>query len=107
MGYHQVHLLSLQPVFCAEITKFLILTSQLGSMEDDLLICSFFFLNYPDILGLGLGSTSLCMVEQLCYSFWIKPSLDPAQSIGYLIVRTLKVPDGHIVAGQGGDPSVA
>ena len=107
MGYHRIHLLSLPPVFCAEITKFLILMSQLGCMEDDLLIHSFFFLDYPDILGLALGSTCLRVVEQLCYGFRVKPSLDPAQSVGYLIVRTLKVLDGHIVAGQGGDPSVA
>ena len=32
---------------------------------------------------------------------------DPAQSVSYLIVGTLKVFDGHIIAGQGGDPSVA
>ena len=106
MGYHRVHLLSLPPVFCVEIMKFLILTSQLGSTEDDLLIRSFFFLDYPDILGLGPGSTCLRMVEQLCYGFQVKPSLDLAQSVGYLIVRTLKVLDGHIVAGQGGNPSV-
>ena len=89
MGYHWVHLLSLPPVFCAEITKFLILTSQLGSMEDDFLIHPFFFLDYPDILSLGPGSTSLREVEQLCYRFRVKPSLDSAQSIGYLIVGTL------------------
>ena len=106
-GYHRVHLLSLPPVFCAEIIKFLILTSQLGSMEDDLLINSFFFLDYPDILGLRPGSTCLPVVEQLCYGFLVKPSLDPAQSVSYLIVGTLKVSDGHIVAGQCGDPSVA
>ena len=90
MGYHRVHLLSLPPVFCVEITKFLILTSQLGSTEDDLLILSFFFLDYPDILSLGPGSTCLRVVEQLCYSFRVKPSLDLAQSIGYLIVGTLR-----------------
>ena len=98
--------MSLPPVFCAEITKFLILMSQLSSTEDDLLIRSFFFLDYPDILVLGPGRTCLCVVEQLCYGFRVKPSLDPTQSIGYLIVRTLKVLDGYIVAGQGGDPSV-
>ena len=59
-GITRVHLLSLPPVFCAAIMKFLILTSQLGGMEDDLLIRSFFFLDYLDILGLGPGSTSLC-----------------------------------------------
>ena len=107
MGYHQVHLLSLPPVFCVKIMKFLVLMSQLGNTEDDLLIRSFFFLDYPDILGLGPGSTSLHVVEQLCYGFRVKPSLDPAQSIGYLIVGTLKVPDGYIVAGQGSNPSVA
>ena len=107
MGYHWVHLLSLPPVFCAEITKFLILTSQFGSTEDDLLIRPFFFLDYLDILGLGPGSISLHIIEQLCYGFQVKPSLDPTQSVGYLIVGTLKVLDGHIVAGQGGDPSVA
>ena len=90
-----------------EVTKFLILMGQLGNMEDDLLVHSLVFLDYPDILGCGSGSTSLHMVEQLRYSFWVEPSLDPAQSVGYLIVGTLKVFDGHVVAGQGGDPLVA
>ena len=80
---------------------------QLGNMEDDLLIHSLVFLDYPDILGFSPGSTTLHVVEQLCYSFRVEPSLDSAQSIGYLIVGTFKVLDGHVVAGQGGDPSVA
>ena len=107
MGYHQVHLLSLSPVLCAEVREFLVLSNQLDSLEDDLLICSFLFLDYPDILGLSLGGTSSCMVEQLCYHIQVKPSLDPAQSVSHLIVGTLEVPDGDIVASQGGDPSVA
>ena len=47
------------------------------------------------------------MVEQLCYGVWIKPGLDPAQSIGHLVIGTFEISDGHVVAGQGGDPSVA
>ena len=69
-----------------EVTKFLILTGQLGNMEDDLLVHSLVFLNYSDILGFSPRSTSLRMVEQLRYSFQVEPSLDPAQSVGYLIV---------------------
>ena len=80
---------------------------QLGNTEDDLLVHSLVFLDYPDILSFGPGSTSLSMVEQLCYSFQVEPSIDPAQSVGYLIVGTLKVFDGHVVAGQGGDPPMA
>ena len=76
-------------------------------MEDDLLIPSLVFLDYSDILSFGPGGTRLHVVEQPCYSFQVEPSLDPAQSIGYLIVRTFEVFDGHVVAGQGGDPSVA
>ena len=52
-----------------EVTKFLILTSQLGNMEDDLLIPSLIFLNYSDILSFGPGSARLHVVEQPCYSF--------------------------------------
>ena len=90
MGYHQIHLLGLPPVFCTEITKFLILTSQLGNTEDDLLIHSFFFLDYPDILSFGPGSTSLCMIEQLCYSFWVKPSLDLFRASATLLSEPLR-----------------
>ena len=88
--------------------KFLILTSQLGSTEDDLLIRSFFFLEVSRYPRSQPGEhLPLHVVEQLCYGFQVKPSLDPAQSVGNLIVGTLKVPDGHVVAGQGGDPSMA
>ena len=80
---------------------------QLGNTEDDLLAHSLVFLDYPDILGFSPGSVSLRVVEQLHYSFRVEPSLDLAQSVGYLIVGTLKVFDGHVVAGQGGDPPVA
>ena len=47
------------------------------------------------------------MVEQLCYGVQVKPGLDPAQSIGHLVIGAFKVFDGHIIAGQGNDPTVA
>ena len=108
MGYHQVHKLCLVPVLGMEITEFLVLASQLDGPEDDLLVGPFFLLDYPDVVSLCLGRrTCLHVVEQLCYSVQIKPGLDPAQSIGHLIVGTFEVSDGHVVAGQGGNPSVA
>ena len=107
MRYHGIHLLGLSPVFCTEATKFLILMSQLGNTEDDILIPSLIFLDYSDILGFGPGSTRLRMVEQPCYSFRVESSLDLAQSTSYLIVGTFEVFDDHVVAGQGGDPLVA
>ena len=88
--------------------EFLVLTSQLGGPEDDLLVSLLFLLNYSDFVGLSPGrSTRLHVVEQLCYGVWIKPGLDLAQSISHLVIGTFEVSDGHVVAGQGGDPSVA
>ena len=88
--------------------EFLVLMSQLDGQEDDLLVRPLFLLDYPDIVGLGPGSsTCLRVVEQLCYGVQIKPGLDPAQSISHLVIGTFEVSDGHVVAGQGGDPSVA
>ena len=91
-----------------EITEFLVLVSQLDSMEDDLLVSPLFLLDYLDVISLSAGrSTRLRMVEQLCYSVQIKPGLDPAQSVGHLVIGTFEVSDGHVVAGQGSDPLVA
>ena len=91
-----------------EVMEFLVLTSQLDGPEDDLLVSPLFLLNYSDFVCLGPGrSTHLHVVEQLCYGVPIKPGLDPAQSISHLVIRTFEVSDGHVVAGQGGDPSVA
>ena len=88
--------------------EFLVLVSQLDGPEDDLLVSPFFLLDYLDVLGLSPGrSTCLHMVEQLCYGVQIKPSLDPAQSIGHLVIGAFEVFDGHVVAGQGGNPTVA
>ena len=91
-----------------EVMEFLVLTSQLDGLEDDLLVSRLFLLNYSDFVGLGPGrSTRLCVVEQLCYGVRIKPGLDPAQSISHLVIGTFEVSDGHVVAGQGSNPSVA
>ena len=88
--------------------EFLVLTSQLDGPEDDLLVSPLFLLNYSDFVGLGPGrSTHLRVVEQLCYGVRIKPGLDPVQSISHLVIGTFEVPDGHVITGQGGDPSVA
>ena len=90
-----------------EVMEFLVLASQLDGLEDDLLIGPLFLLDYPDVVGLSPGrSTRLRVVEQFCYSVRIKPGLDPAQSIGHLVIGTFEVSDGHIEASQGGDPSV-
>ena len=91
-----------------EVTEFLVLASQLDDSEDDLLVGPLFLLDYLDVVGLGPGrSTCLHVVEQLCYGVRIKPGLDPAQSVSHLVIGTFEVSDGHVVAGQGGDPSVA
>ena len=95
-------------VLGAEVTEFLVLMSQLGGLEDDLLVSPLFLLNDSDFIVLGPGrSTRLHVVEQLCYGVWIKPGLDLAQSISHLVIGTFEVSDGHVVAGQGGNPSVA
>ena len=89
------------PVLGTEITEFLVLARQLDGPEDDLL-------DYSDVVGLSPGrSTHLRVVEQLCYGVWIKPGLNPTQSVSHLVVGTFELFDGHVVAGQGGDPSVA
>ena len=91
-----------------EITEFLVLASQLDSPEDNLLVGPFFLLDYSDVVGLSPGrSTRLRVVEQLCYRVQIKPSFDPTQSIGHLVIGAFEVFDGHVIAGQGGDPTVA
>ena len=88
--------------------EFLVLASQLDGPEDNLLVGPLFLLDYPDVVGLSPGrSTRLRVVEQLCYSVRIKPGLDPAQSIGHLVIGAFEVFDGHVVAGQGGNPTVA
>ena len=108
MGYHWVHQLSLVPILGMEVTEFLVLKSQLDGPEYDLLVSPLFLLDYPDVIGLSPGrSTRLRMVEQLCYGVWIKPGLDLAQSISHLVIGTFEISDGHVVAGQGGDLSVA
>ena len=82
--------------------------SQLDSPEDNLLVGPFFLLDYSDVVGLGPGrSTHLHVVEQLCYGVQIKPSLDPTQSVGHLVIRAFEVFDGHVLAGQGSNPTVA
>ena len=96
------------PILGTEVTEFLVLTSQLDGPEDDLLVSPLFLLNYSDFVGLGPGrSNRLRVVEQLCYGVRIKPGLNLAQSISHLVIRAFEVSDGHVVAGQGGDPSVA
>ena len=91
-----------------EIMEFLVLAGQLDGPEDNLLVGPFFLLDYPDVVCLSPGrSTCLCVVEQLCYSVRIQPGLDPAQSIGHLVIGAFEVSDGHVVAGQGGNPTVA
>ena len=85
-------------VLGTDITEFLVLASQLDSPEDNLLVGPFFLLDYLDVIGLGPGrSTCLCMVKQLCYGVQIKPSFDPTQSVGHLVIGAFEVFDGHVV----------
>ena len=97
------------PILGTEVTEFPVLASQLDGPEDDLLVGPLFLLDYPDVVGLSPGrSTRLRVVEQLCYGVRIKPGLDPwLRASGHLVIGTFEVSDGHVVAGQGGDPSVA